>query len=117
MHVVVLFDRDAAVAELITQALERSSSRDPIVANDKEEVLLALTCRSDVTAAVVDATSLSEGEIDDFCVELDQARRPTVTVVLIAQPDPPTHTNCSNVVRLSKPLDSQLLLKAVGAGA
>lgn len=116
MCVVVLFDRDVAVAELITQTLERSSSREPIIASDKEEVLLALTCRADVTAAVVDATTLSEGEIDDFCVELNQTRQSKVAVVLIGQPDPPTHTIRPNVVRLSQPLNSQMLLAAVSAG-
>ena len=116
MRVVVLFDRDAAVADVIAQTLERSGSCNPIVANDKEEVLLALTCRSDVTAAVVDATSLSEREISDFCHELNQSRRSKVTVVLIAQPQQPSQTTRTNVVRLSKPVDSQLLLAAVGAG-
>ena len=86
------------------------------MATDKEEVLLALTCRTDLTAAVVDASSLSEREIDAFCVELNHARRSEVAVVLIARPDQLTHTIGGNVVRLSKPLNSQKLLAAVSAG-
>lgn len=112
MNTIVLFDQDAIVVDLMRWSFEYLGHCKAVIAHDRAEALLALSCRSDVTAAVVDVASLSGSEIEEFCGQVREARPSGVTVVLTSTPYQLANGADPNVVWLLKPFDSRMLLEA-----
>lgn len=109
---VVLFDRDVSVANLMRQAFDWSEALTADVACDVDDVIFALASQSDVVAVVIDVSSLSASEISALCMRLHDVGCDNVRVILVYAPFQPARAE-GNIVRLVKPFDNQMLLRAV----